>query len=77
MIGHAKERYGLYYLEASSQLNITKGRLSHSFMSENLSSNKEKVWLHHRRLGHPSFRVIEILFPSLFKNLNVENFHCM
>ena len=45
-------------------------------MSENLSSNKEKVWLHHRRLGHPSFKVIEILFPSLFKNLNVENFHC-
>jgi transposase InsO family protein len=76
MIGHARERDGLYYLETPSQSSITKGKLSYSFVFEHFSSNKEKVWLHHRRLGHPSFRVIKVLFPSLFKGLNVENFHC-
>jgi hypothetical protein len=77
MIGHARERDGLYYLEAPSQSSITKGKLPHFFfVSEHFSSNKEKVWLHHCRLGHPSFRVIKILFPSLFKGLNVESFHC-
>ena len=45
-------------------------------MSELSLSNKEKIWLHHHRLGHPSFRVIQVLFPSLFKSLDVENFHC-
>jgi len=39
-------------------------------------SNKEKVWLYHRRLGHPSFYVIKRMFPSLFKDLIVESFHC-
>ena len=32
--------------------------------------------LHHRRLGHPSFRTIQILFPSLFQNLDEKHFHC-
>ena len=76
MIGHARDRDGLYYLEAPSQYNITKSKSSHSFVSEVFSFNKEKVWLHHRRLGHPSFRVIKIMFPSLFKGLDVEHFHC-
>ena len=76
MIRHARERDGLYYLKAPSQSNITKGKSSHSFVSEVFSFNKEKVWLHHHRLGHPSFRVIKILFPSLFKGLDVEHFHC-
>ena len=71
MIGHTREQDGLYYLETS-----IPNRLSHSFSSESVSANKEKIWLHHNRLGHPSFRVIEILFPSLFKSLSVENFHC-
>ncbi|RVW66512.1 Retrovirus-related Pol polyprotein from transposon RE1 [Vitis vinifera] len=34
MIGHARERDGLYYLKAPSQSNITKGKSSHSFVSE-------------------------------------------
>jgi hypothetical protein len=33
MIGHAREWDGLYYLEALSQSSITKGKLSHSFVS--------------------------------------------
>ena len=49
---------------------------SHSFLSESAMTNKEKVQLYHCRLGHPSFRVIKMLFPSFFKKLDVESFHC-
>ena len=76
MIGRAIERNGLYYLEALGQLNMTKSKLPSSFISEFALSNKEKILLHHCRLGHPSFRVIKILFPSLCKDLDVEKFHC-
>nr|CAN75638.1 hypothetical protein VITISV_043620 [Vitis vinifera] len=48
MIGHAREWDRLYYLKAPSQSNITKGKSSHSFVSEVFSFNKEKVWFHHR-----------------------------
>ena len=74
MIGRAREWDGLYYLEAPSQLTMTKGRLPHSFISEFVSSNK-KILLHHYQLGHPSFSIIKIMFPSLFKSLDVENLH--
>ena len=76
MIGLSKERDRLYCLETPSKLNITKNESTLSFLSEHHLSNKEKVWLHHRRLGHPSFRTLRILFPSLFRGLDVEHFHC-
>lgn len=44
-----------------------------SFLS---SLNKEAIWLHHFRFGHPSFRVLNVMFPSLFKGLNITDFHC-
>ena len=55
---------------------MTKGKLPHSFISEFVSSNKEKILLHHYQLGHPSFSIIKIMFPSLFKSLDAESFHC-
>lgn len=67
-IGHAREKDGLYYLETPGQSHAANGSLS--------QTNKEKVWLCHRRLGHPSFRVISLLFPSLFQGIRVEEFHC-
>lgn len=75
-IGHAREWDGLYYLEALSQSIMNKDKLPYYFVSESFSSNKMKVWLYHCPLGHPSLRVIKILFPSLFKALDVENFDC-
>ena len=39
-------------------------------------SNKEQIWLQHRRPGHPSFNVLKIIFPSLFKNVSIESLHC-
>ena len=48
--------------------------LYHSFQS--ILSNKDDVWNHHRCLGHLSFKTLKNMFPSLFKNLDVEQFHC-
>jgi len=72
-IGRAKEKDGLYYLEISTTPSMIKTNLSSSFLS---SSNKDVIWLHHFRLGHPSFAVLKIMFPSLFKGLDIETFHC-
>ena len=65
----AKERNGLYYLETPSKAFV-------SLLYEHHLFNKEKIQLHHCRLGHPLFRTIKILFPSLFRKLDVESFHC-
>ena len=72
-IGLAKEKNGLYYLEESYRSNIVKNKLSLSFLS---LSKQDTIWLYHFRLGHPSFEILKIMFPSLFKDLNVEHFHC-
>ncbi|XP_073219751.1 uncharacterized protein [Cicer arietinum] len=70
-IGHAREWNGLYYMDDPNL--PTKSR---SLISESTMTNKEKAQLYHCRLGHPSFRVVKVFFPSLFKNLNVESLHC-
>ena len=51
-IGLVKEHNGLYFLSISSQLELVKSTLSTSFFS---SSNKDVIWLHHRRLGYVPF----------------------
>ena len=65
MIGLARERNGLYYLESSGQ-NSTRNNFPFSFLSKSSLSNKNKIWLYHLRLGHPSFNVLKILFPDFF-----------
>ena len=47
-----------------------------SFLSKHHLFNREKIWFHHCRFGHPSFRILKILFPSLFRKLDIESFHC-
>ena len=64
-IGLAKEHNGLYFLSTSSQPKLVKSILSTSFFS---SSNKDVLWLHHRRLGHVSFSTLKLMFPTLFKD---------
>lgn len=32
------------------------------------------IWLQHHSLGHPSFTVLHVMFPSLFKNVDVSIF---
>lgn len=41
-----------------------------------MSKNDEKIWLWHRRLGHPSFYYIRILFPFLFHEYTFSDFVC-
>lgn len=69
-IGLAKERSGLYHLESSQRV---RSNFSLSFLS---SSNKDAIWLYHLRLGHPSFRVLKLMFPHLFQGLDISEFHC-
>lgn len=76
MIGHAKEK-GLYFLELQSRQKTRADKLSPmSCMTESLLSHRERIWLQHLRFGHPSFNVLKIMYPLLFKELNGEDFQC-
>ena len=73
-IGHAKEKGSLYYLDVSATHSpIVKHVFSESCFSV---SNNDDIWCHHFRFGHPSFTILKTMFPSLFKNVHVEDFHC-
>lgn len=76
MIGHVKERDELYYLKRSSEKLKNVYQSSLSFQIEYSISNKEQIWFHHFRLGHPSFSVLRTMFPLLFKSIDVDSFHC-
>lgn len=69
-IGHAKEMGGLYYFETCRSPMRTSPT---SFLT---ASNKNTIWLYHLRLGHPSFRVVQSMFPHLFRDLDVSTLHC-
>jgi len=66
IIGRGTERGGLYYIDEVAH----KGHamLAHGTVTRQL-------WLWHRRLGHPSFGYLKILFPSLFTS-NTEPIKC-
>jgi len=66
IIGCGTEREGLYYIDEV----VRKGHvmLAHGTVTRQL-------WLWHRRLRHPSFGYLKILFPSLFTS-NIEFIRC-
>ena len=66
-IGLAKEKDGLYYLEASKE---SRGDQPMSLLS---TSNKDTLWLCH--YWHPSFNVLKIMFPHLYENSDTSKFH--
>ena len=76
MIGRASQRNGLYFLEKQISITGVENPISTSFFSETVMSNLNKIWLFHRRLGHPSFKVLKLMFPSLFKGFAFEGFYC-
>lgn len=75
MIGRVREKDGLYYLEAPGNPSVSKKQKLLSFFSEHSLTNKDRIWLHNLRLG-PSFGDLKVMFPSLFKGLDSEIFHC-
>ena len=72
-IGLAKKHNGLYFLSTSSQPKLVKSTMSTSFFS---SLNKDVIWLHHGCLGHMPFSSLKLMFPTLFKGLDIQPFHC-
>lgn len=73
MIGHAELKDGLYFSEADL---VKKSQESQGLVSTTFQQKDDQVWLWHRRLGHPSFPLLEKMFPSLFTNNKVGKFHC-
>jgi transposase InsO family protein len=67
-LGRGSKRDGLYYLD--SVLGT-----AYSTKSDSVKL-REKVWLWHKRLGHPSFGYMRKLSPTLFSDLDNENFVC-
>ena len=74
-IGHAKEKDGLYYFKLES--GKVNARVGYPFLLlSDSSTNKDQILLHHLQLGHPSFRTLSLMFPSLFKNVDLKHLHC-
>jgi transposase InsO family protein len=69
IIGHGTRRDGLYYLD---ELKIGSNYIAKG----DEVSTKDKIWLWHRRLGHPSFGYMKKLLPNMFINLNPKDFSC-
>ena len=58
IIGRGTERHGLYYVDEIAQTG--RVMLTHG-------TTEREAWLWHRRLGHPSFGYLQILFPHFAK----------
>ena len=71
MIGSAKMKDGLYYLEDSSSVNTPALGLKCNVSSLPV---REQIMIWHYRLGHPSFAYLKHLFPNQFNKLSHENF---
>ena len=72
-IGSGREANGLYFLDIPTP---TQGQLSVAHHTSISPSAEETIWLWHRRLGHPSFHLIQHLFPSLLPNSSISLFQC-
>ena len=67
-IGNAREIKGLYYFDDGA---IREEQVQ---VAKKVSSVLDEIRLWHWRLGHPNFPYL--LFPSLFKNINMSQFNC-
>ena len=64
----AEEHQGLYLLRPPSSVFVAAAVSS--------LSQHDRLWLLHRRLGHPSFSTLKLLFPLLFCGYSVDRFVC-
>lgn len=65
IIGQVETKYVPYYLDAleKSSFAITTELIN-------------KIWLHYKILGYPSFSILKVMFSSLFKNWECWSLHC-
>ena len=71
MIGLAKSRAGLYYLEGP---NVQEKKEKVNYVSCLVQSSRDHIWLHHYCLGQPPFFTLRVMFPALFRGLDVKKF---
>ena len=73
-IGLARVRHSLYYL---SHTIPSAGRQPNAQVTTIASLNEEeKVILLHRRLGHPSFDLLQTMYPQYFEKLSFNKLVC-
>ena len=75
MIGRAGEHEGLYIFGNKALKRHTQNA-SRNVLSSFTNSNDHEIMIWHFRLGHPSFPYLKKLLPLLFRNKNLESFHC-
>ena len=68
IIGHGTKKWGLYHMD-----DFSSGKANHAWHT---SDKERQIWLLHKRLGHPSFRYLQHLFPTLFSTLQPSSFKC-
>ena len=73
MIGCARKRGGLYFLENKSSMTRLAQKTCYSSIS--ITSNKQ-IMLWHFRLGHPNFYHLGYLLLDLYKNKDPAFFQC-
>jgi hypothetical protein len=54
--------------------DFSLGSANHTHHTSN--SKERRIWLLHRRLGHPSFSYLRHLFLNLFSTVNDSDFTC-
>lgn len=68
-IGSVEEKEGLYFLDS-------KGEKTSSPSSQGQSQQRERGLVMSLKIGHPSFFALRVLYPNLFKNLDVSVIRC-
>ena len=53
--------------------DFNSGKANHA---RHTNDKERQIWLIHNRLGHPSFRYLQHLFPALFSTLQPSSFKC-
>lgn len=73
MIGSRSLYDGLYFLD--SQIKQPSW-LKYAYHITHTHDSMAIIWLWHRKLGHPSFTLLQHLFSSLFSQNNLSQFQC-
>jgi hypothetical protein len=73
MIGSGSFKDGLYYLDSQLDTPVWLIQAYHTIRADDSTT---RIWLWHQRLGHPSFLVLQRMFPVLFLHNNVSKFQC-